>query len=149
MNQIDSSKQSGPESFAPLSESEVRYYFTGFYKALKRYRFMTMIGWVVVVIGCVSFPVGWSASRPGGLIEIVLSCATAFAGLGLVWQSISSLEVYIRIALPAQHNGEQHPVVIRILEIMHDVDEGGWQEAHAAIRQLEELQTTFLLPPLR
>ena len=149
MDQPNSSQQSHLVTVTPLSESEVRYYFTGFYKALRRYRLLTMVGWIVVVIGCASFPVGWSVGRPGGLVEIVLSCATTFAGLGLVWQSISSLEAYIRIAIPAQHNGERHPVVIRILEIMLDVDEGGWQEAHAAIRRLEELQPTFSLPPLR
>jgi len=136
-------------STASLSDSEVRYYFTGFYKILKRYRQMTVLGWIIVAIGCLSFPVGWSVGRAGGLIEILLSCSTIVAGLAVVWQSVSSLEAYIRIAVPARDDGERHPAVMQALEIMHDVDEGGWQEAHAAIRRLEELQVTYSLPPLQ
>ncbi|MBM2841139.1 MAG: hypothetical protein HW412_1667 [Bacteroidetes bacterium] len=149
MDQANSSEQSGSVAGTPLSESEIRYYFTGFYKMLKRYRRMTVIGWVIVAIGCLSFPVGWSIGRPGGLIEILLSCSTVVAGLAVVWQSVSWLDTYIRIAVPARDNGERHPAVMKALEIMHDVDVGGWHEAHTAIRGLEELQITYSLPPLQ
>ena len=131
-----------------LSEAELRYYYLGFHRALKRYRTITIIGWTIVVIGCASFPVGWSVGRPAGLIEIALSCATVVAGLGLVSLSISSLDAYIRITLPFAQNGEQHPVIHEIVEIMKDVDAGGWQEAYAAITKIEELGTRFGLPQL-
>jgi len=134
---------------APLSDAELRYYYLGFHKVLKRYRTITIIGWMVVVIGCVSFPVGWSVGRPGGLIEIALSCSTVVAGLGLVSQSISSLEAYVRIVLPFAHNGEQHPMIHEVVEIMKNVDDGGWQEAYAAIRKMEELQPKYSLPALK
>ena len=133
----------------PLSDAELRYYYLGFHKALKRYRAITIIGWIVVVIGCVSFPVGWSVGRPGGLIEIALSCATVVAGLGLVSQSISSLDAYIRIVLPFAPNGEQHPVIHEVVEIMKDVDDGGWQEAYVAIKKMEELQSKYALPVVK
>ena len=148
MDQTNPTEQPVSVAAKPLSDGELRYYYSGFYKALKRYRTMTIIGWSVVAIGCASFPVGWSVGRPGGLIEIALSCATVVAGLGLVSQSISSLEAYLRIALPFPHNGGQHPMVYEIVEIMKDVDEGVWQEAYAAIRKMEELKARFEVPPL-
>jgi hypothetical protein len=132
-----------------LADAELRYYYLGFHKALKRYRTITIVGWIVVAIGCVSFPIGWSVGRPGGLIEIALSCATVVAGLGLVSQSISSLDAYIRIVLPFVHNGEQHPVIHEVVEIMKDVDDGGWQEAYAAINKMEVLQPKYSLPALK
>jgi len=131
-----------------LSEAQLRYYYLGFHKALKRYRTITIVGWIVVAIGCVSFPVGWSVGRPGGLLEIALSCATVVAGLGLVSQSISSLDAYIRITLPFAHNGEQHPMIHEVVEIMKDVDDGGWQDAYTAIMKIEDLGTRFGLPKL-
>ena len=148
MDQINPIQQPVVAVPKPLSDAELRYYYLGFHKALKRYRAITIIGWIVVVIGCVSFPVGWSVGRPGGLIEIALSCATVVAGLGLVSQSISSLDAYIRITLPFAQNGEQHSVIHEVVEIMKDVDEGGWQEAYAAIMKIEELGTRLGLPKL-
>ena len=148
MNQPDSEHHQTSPAVRSLSDIELRFYYSGFFKALKRYRTITIIGWLVVGIGCVSFPVGWSLGRPNGIIEIGLSCATIVAGLGLVWQGIVTLERYVRIALPCDHNGEQHPLIHRILEIMKDVDEGGWQDAYAAIRKVEQLGVEFSLPPL-
>lgn len=140
-----------PEPFVakPLSEVEFRYYCSGFHRALKRYRAMTIIGWVVVVIGCASFPVGWSLGRHAGIIEIVLSCMVIVAGLAIVWQSISSLESYTNIVLPASHIDEMHPMVREVLEIMKDVDDGGWQEAYGAMRKMEKLQAKHSLQPFR
>ena len=132
----------------PPSEMELRYFYFGFHRALKRYRSIIIIGWLVVIVGCLSFPVGWSVGRHGGIIEIILSCATIVAGLGLVSLSISSLEAYLKIALPFPVDGVQHPFIREVVEIMKDVNEGGWQESHRAIRTLEQLQTTYGLPPL-
>lgn len=131
----------------PPSEMELRYFYFGFHRALKRYRSMTIIGWLVVIIGCLSFPIGWSVGRHGGIIEIMLSCATIVAGLGLVSQSISSLEGYVKIVLPIKTEGDRHPLVHEVVDLMRDVDEGGWQEAYAAIRKVETLQTRYGLPP--
>ena len=146
MDEINNQQQ--PRASKPLSESELRYYYFGFYRMLKKYRTTTLIGWMIVVIGGASLPVGWSVGRPGGVIEIALSCATVAAGLVLVSQSISCLEAYIRIVLPSQHNGEQHALIHEVLLIMRDVDEGGWQEAHAAIKKMQEMEKTYGLPPL-
>lgn len=107
-----------------------------------------MVGWVVVLIGCVSFPVGWNIGRLGGIVDIALSCATIVAGLALVSQSVSSLESYLKIGLPSIHNGEQHTVVHEVAAVMKDVDDGGWREAFAAIEKIEELGKQHGLPPL-
>ena len=132
----------------PPSDIELRFYYFGFFNSLKRYRTTTMLGWLVVAIGCASFPLGWSLGRPGGIIDIFLSCGVIVSGLGLVWQGIVTLEGYVRIALPGGHNGESHPLVHRVLEIMKEVDEGGWQEAYAAIHKVGDLRTQYSLPPL-
>jgi hypothetical protein len=39
-------------------------------------------------------------------------------------------------------------VLFEIIEIMKDVDEGGWQEAYAAIDRMEALRTKYGLPAL-
>lgn len=148
IDQEKSPQEPGLAAGTTLSDGELRYFYFGFHQALKRYRSMTIVGWVVVVIGCVSFPVGWSMGRHGGIVDIVLSCATIVAGLGLVSQSISSLETYMKIALPFTFNGGHHPLVREVVEIMRDVDDGGWQEAYAAIRKVEGLQTKYELPPV-
>lgn len=141
--------QQQPRIERPLSESELRYYYFGFYKVLKRYRAATFVGWAVVAIGCASIPAGWSVGRAGGVIDIILCCATVVAGLVLVSQNIACLEAYVRIALPSVHNGEESALVHEILGIMTDVDEGGWQEAHAAMRKLMEMGKAYGLPPLQ
>lgn len=149
MDQTHPTQQTAATQLNALTDAELRYYYFGFHKALKRYRTITIIGWIVVVMGCVSFPVGWSVGRPGGLIEIVLSCATVVAGLVLVSQSISALDAYIRITLPFTHNGEQHSMIHEVIEIMKDVDDGGWQEAYAAVQKMEGLQSKYGLPALK
>lgn len=136
-----------PQMSKPITDGELRYYYSGFLRVLRRSRRVTVIGWMIVAAGCASFPIGWSMGRPGGVVEIVLSCATIVAGIMVVWQSVSSLEMYIRIVPPLAQNGEQHAFVHDVVEIMKDVDEGGWQETHAAIRRLEELQVKYGLPP--
>ncbi len=148
IDQEKSPHEPGLAADITLSDGELRYFYFGFHQTLKRYRSMTFIGWLVVVIGCVSFPVGWSMGRHGGIIDIVLSCATIGAGLGLVSQSISLLETYMKIALPFAFNGGHHPLVHEVIDIMRDVDDGGWQEAYAAIRKVEDLQAKYGLPPL-
>ena len=147
--ELHSTPETAPATDRAPSETELRYFYFGFLRSLTRYRSMTIIGWLVVVVGCLSFPVGWSVGRSGGIIEIVLSCATIVAGLGLVSQSISSLESYLKIALPFTFNGDRHPFVHEVVDIMKDVDDGGWQEAYAAIRKMEDLRTKYDLPPLR
>ncbi len=144
----ESDNQEQVHTARPPSDIELRYYYFGFYRALRRYRTTVLVGWAIVLVGCVSFPVGWGMGRPGGAINIALSCATVAAGLAVVALTVSFLESYVRIAIPAVHNGEQHALVHEILDIMTDVDRGGWHEARAAIQKLLEMEKKYDLPPL-
>lgn len=127
------------------TEAELQFYYFGFYRALKRYRTVTLIGWSVVLTGCASVPLGWNIGRPGGLIELALSGFTILAGLALVWQSVTSLDEYVKIPYPSRQsgngNGETPAMMGEIIEIMRDVADGGWQEAYAGLRKLKELGT--------
>jgi len=132
-----------------LSDDELQYYYFGFYKALKRYRSASLIGWSIVLVAIISVPFGWNLGRSTGYIEVVLTILTIFAGLALVWHAISSLEEYVRIpfsrsAPDSQITGQSLPDEIRTL--MKEVDDGGWQEAYAAIGKLHELRVKHALP---
>ncbi len=137
-----------PEAVTPNAEIELRYYYFGFYKALKSYRTMTLLGWSVVATGCACGFLVLNAGRNLGPFGYVLAAMVVVAGLGLVWQSISTLESYLRIAVPATSGETKAPFVNHVVMIMKEVDDGGWQEAYAAIRKMEGLQATYVLPPL-
>lgn len=134
------------------TDAELQFYYFGFYRILKRYRSMTLIGWFVVLAGCVSVPLGWSAGRTCELIDLALSGFAIFAGLALVWQSVASLDAYVSIPYPSGRpgNGDGEIPVVRgeIMEIMQDVTAGGWQEAYAGLSRLKEIGGRHGLPPL-
>lgn len=146
MNQPTPSLQQ--EAVTPPTEIELRYYYFGFYKALKSYRTMTLLGWSVVATGCACGFLVINAGRSLGPFGFVLAAAVVVAGLGLVWQSISTLESYVRIILPPAPGETKPPFINDVAIIMKEVDDGGWQEAYGAIRKMEELRTTYELPPL-
>jgi hypothetical protein len=61
-----------------------------------------------------------------------------------VWQNISALDSYIHVPFPSSANGganERTELIAEIKSLMKDVDDGGWQEAYAAIGKLQELRT--------
>lgn len=130
----------------PLSDIELRFYYFGFYKALMRYRRMTLLGWVVAATGCGGMFAIWSAGRIFGVPEIILSCSTIAAGIALVSMSVSVVQQYIGIALPTPHNGQSHPLVHEVAQLMQEVDLGGWQEAAAAIRVMETFPAKYGVP---
>lgn len=128
----------------------MQFYYFGLYRALKRYRFATVLGWVIVFIGCASVPLGCELVGTHALTDLTLSCCTVVAGLTLVQQGISSLAEYINVPFPTDDGTGTIPRahVDELVQLMKDVDEGGWQEAHAAIRTLKEMATTRGLPAL-
>lgn len=135
------------------SQSELQYYYHGLFKVLTRYRLATIIGWLVVLVGLVGVPLGWEFGRPHGLVDIGLSAFTIFAGLTVVQQAVVSLSAYVTIpvqGLTASDSSSELPASVKeIIEMMKEVEEGGWQEAYASIRKLQEMQATYGLPPLR
>ncbi len=137
-----------------MSDAELQYYYFGFYRILHRYRTLTLLGWGAVVAGCVGIFVGWEYYFPHGLLDIGISCSAIVAGLGLVHQSVVFLEEYLhfpgREHLGRQINGEPQPeVLLKMKSLMRIIDEGGWQEAYLAIRELPSIGRQFQLPPIR
>jgi hypothetical protein len=130
-----------------MNDAELQYYYFGFYRVLKRYRSTSILGWAIVFVGCASVPFGWNLGRTMGFIEVVLTLLTLLAGLAVVWQNISALEEYIHVPFPSLSNGELHErveLIVEIKNIMKEVDNGGWQEAYAAIGKLELLRAKYL-----
>jgi hypothetical protein len=133
-------------------ESELQFYYFGLYAVLKRYRTSSILGWLVVLLGGISIPLGWSVGRAHGILDLALSACTIVAGLALVSHTIASLESYVRIPFPTSPQeaevNDRSLFIDEIVLIMKDIEEGGWQEAYAAIQKMEELQSKYSLPPL-
>lgn len=143
-----------PEDSAvgPMTDAELDYFYRGFYTVLLRYRAMTLMGWIIVAAGFASLVLGWRTETPHGIVDLALSCLTMFAGVGLVHLSVVSLDTYVRIPVMGLQgktgDAVSVPAIAAILELMKDVNEGGWQEAYAALRRLRTLGRDAGLPPL-
>jgi hypothetical protein len=133
------------------AQAELEFYYHGLYRALRRYRMTTLLGWIVVALGIASVPLGWRYGQVHGLLDLVLSGFTVVAGLALVQQSVTSLGTYLRVPFPpaGESDGADQPstVIHEIRQLMKELDEGGWQEAYGAIGKLEEMQSRHGLPP--
>lgn len=135
-----------------LGQSDLQFYYFGFYRVLKNFRFMTILGWTIVLAGVAGIPLGWDFGRWHGLIDLVLCMCAIAAGLAVVQQSVFSLDSYVRVPFQQETHGDgrEQPsaVVSEIALLMKEVEEGGWQEAYVAIRTLRQLGTAYNLPRL-
>ncbi len=138
-----------PETTLP-EEAELRFYYFGLYAVLRRYRAMTVVGWIIVAIGLASVPLSWRLGTPHGLVDTLLSAGTVIAGIVVVQQNVASLAAYLHVPFRERPGGTTPPppAIQYIEELMHDIDEGGWQDAYAAIEKLEQMQDSYGLPPL-
>lgn len=113
---------------------------------------MTLIGWGVVLFGCVGIGLRWRAGDPFELVDLLLSAATILAGLALVQHSVESLSAYVQIPYPDStqpgHAAGRGPAIQEIRELIKEIDEGGWQEAFLALRRLRGMEQRHGLPPL-
>ncbi len=134
------------------TENELRFFYFDFFRVLKRYRMATLLGWLMVAAGVASVPLGLQFGRPHGLVDIALAVSAIVAGLIVVQQTVAWLETYVKVPFPTSivKNGsdEVSPVLHEIQGLMKDVDDGGWQEAYAAISQLKTLGIKHGLPSL-
>jgi hypothetical protein len=134
------------------ADEPLKYFYFGLYDALKRYRRMSLIGWAVVLIGCVGIGLRWRAGGPFGLVDLLLSAATILAGLALVQHSVENLTAYVRIPFPEStqpgYATGRGPAIQEIRELIKEIDEGGWQEAFLALRRLRGMEQRHGLPPL-
>jgi len=135
-----------------MSEAELEYYYYGLHRMLRRYRTMTLLGWAFVTAGFLSVVIGWRYSTLQGLTDVLLSCLTIAAGVALVFQSVASLEAYVQVPvqlLQGKTSDDQASEVVReIMNIISDIDRGGWQEAYVAIQKLRDLGAAHGLPSL-
>ncbi len=133
-----------------MNDAELQHYYFGLYRVLKRYRTTSILGWTVVFVACGSIPFGWNLGRSTGFIEVALTVLTILSGLVVVWQNISALEEYVRIPFPfAPETDEAKAMFVAdIRALLKDIDDGGWQEAFAAVGRLKELQIKYGLPEL-
>ncbi len=128
-----------------MTDDELKYFYFGFERVLRRYRSTSLLGWSIVLVGCLSIPLGWNLGRATGAIDVLLTVLTILAGLSLIWQNISALQEYVRISFP-RSTDEPEPVRMELQGIMKEVDDGGWQEAYTAIEKLNEIQIKYALP---
>src|SRR5512146_1522731 len=138
------------------TEAELRYYYFGLHSVLRRYRTMTILGWIIVALGLATVPLSWRLGTPHGLMDTLLSAGTVVAGLAVVQQSVAALSSYLHVPFGDRPGGvrtggtaDRHPAMLQIEELMRYVDEGGWQEAYAAIEKLEKMQDSYGLPQLK
>ena len=135
-----------------LTEPDLKYYYTGLYRVLRRFRFMTLLGWMVVLVGVAGIPLGWEFGRWHGLIDLLLCAGTIIAGLALVQQSVVSLDVYTKVPFRpspiGDEGGSDSRAIGEIVQLLKEIEEGGWQEAYAAIRKLRDIGAAYGLPPL-
>lgn len=131
------------------NDSELQFLYFGLFRALQRYRTTTLLGWGIVLIGFASIPLGWNTGSVHGLVDLALSASTMLAGLLAVQQSTVWLESYVRIRFPlATDRPEATSFVSEAVGLMKDIDEGGWQEAYAAIGRLRQFEKKYGLPQL-
>jgi hypothetical protein len=131
-----------------LTESELGYYYTGFTAVLLRHRRATILGWSIVAIGVAGLAWGWRGSGAHAIVDILLCGATIVAGIALVYQSVAMLSAYVNVPFPSATMEDPPPPIADIAAVMHDVDEGGWQEAFGALRSLRVIGDRYGLPPL-
>ncbi len=132
------------------TEAELRFYYYGLYAVLRRYRMITVIGWIIVVLGLASIPLSWRLGTPHGLVDTLLSAGTIVAGLTIVQLAVGGLSSYLRVPFGDRPGttAEVSPAIRYIEHLIRDIDEGGWQDAYAAIEKLERMQESHGLPPL-
>lgn len=132
-----------------LTQAETEFYVAGLYRVLIRYRTMTILGWIIVLAGFAGIILGWNVPQSHGLIDTLLGAFTIIAGLTLVYQSVVSLEAYVRVPFPhtrpANGGDDLHPALRRLLPLLAEIHEGGWQEAYAAIGTLKQVDLEFAL----
>ena len=117
-----------PSATAPAPE----VWTLGFSEALRRYRRITLVGWLVAASGILGLILRWSSPGMLGLADILVSALTVGAGVLLVHYGIEALSGFIRTALAAM----PHEGCGELRMLMEEVDRGGWQEAFSALRRL-------------
>ncbi len=145
--------QPAPADADALTDAELQFYYLGLYKVLKRHRYMSVIGWALVAAGLAGTPFGWDTSRYGAIVILALSCCTVIGGIMIVQLGVTSLDSYLSVPFPRRPAGEggagEPPVLEVIRRVMEDARDGGFRDAHEAVRTLRSLRESHGLPALK
>jgi hypothetical protein len=139
-------------SDAAVRDAALQFFYSGFFQALRRYRRAAVAGWTIVAAGSVGVVLGWDFAEPPGLYHLGLCLGAIVAGLALIQGNIAALSSYVRIPFPlptAREDAEPwQGAVDELRALMKDVDDGGWQEAFAALNRISRMGERYGLPPL-
>lgn len=132
-----------------MTPAQQEFYYHGLYRVLRRYRTATIAGWAIVFAGVAAIPLGWNAGGGHGLLDLLLAAGTIVAGLVLVSEAVSFLAAYLAVPFPEDvpEGGETPGAASEIRLLMNDIENGGWQEAYAAIAGLRAIGVRHGLPP--
>jgi len=129
-------------------DGALQYYYYGFHAALVRYRALTLLGWLSSAAGAAGFFLSWQGAY--GILVTALSLLSAASGIALVYQSVAALDAYVRVPfpLPAEMPANVQDAIALCKRQMEDVEQGGWQEAYGALRELRMVADRFGVPPV-
>ncbi len=82
-----------------VRDAALEFFYSGFYRALRRYRRAAVTGWAIVAAGFVGILLGWDFAKPPGLYQLGLCLGAIAAGLVLIQGNIEALSSYVRIPL--------------------------------------------------
>lgn len=131
-----------------MDEAVLEFYYYGFYSALKRFRSVVAVGWLITGAGAGAFVVRWRIAHFPGWFDLVVSLGCIVAGIAVVQTAVAALTAYVRVQFPRPESpaAEQDEIVTRLSDLMKDVEDGGWREAREAIHSLRELGNSYGLP---
>jgi hypothetical protein len=126
-----------------VTAEQLQFFHADFLTVLRRHRYMTLAGWLVVIVGLAAVPLSWRFGSPHGLIDTLLAVCTILAGLLVVQQAVTALTTYVHTPFPKGEDEE--PAVAEIRALMKEVDEAGSWEAILAIGRLEDIAERYQL----
>jgi len=117
------------------------------YAALRRHRRTTIMGWTVTAAGCVGMIRGWDLLSSRDIVSVGISLVAIVAGILLVHESVGFLAALSAWLQNEPPPAEADPVArelhARLKEIAREIDNGGWQEAFAALGQVRTLAASY------
>jgi hypothetical protein len=125
----------------------LQFFYFGFYDALRRFRRLTISGWLVAAAGVAAVVLRWGPFWSGDLAALSLCGLLLASGLLLVHTSVSGLSAYVRVPFPAPERTEHAPAIAEILPLLKAVEEGGWQDALNAQKAVRGIGERYRLPP--
>lgn len=127
------------------------FYYFGFFRALRRFRTFTIIGWMLAASGVAALVLRWAPFWAGDLAAMMLCALLIISGIIVVHVSVAALTEYLHVPFPPpvleEGNTELAHAVGEIAPLMKEVDEGGWQDAFRVLHGLRSIGARYGFPP--